>query len=228
MENYKIITDESALRDFIDWLPDLEDNEQFYLSLFARRKYNKNLIKSNDKTQLKRFTSTKERMFNKISQLEIPKGRWFLKDVEAPQDSLVLYILPNPRDMKKATAMMGRKCWDLYRSMNFNLAAEAMSCIQQSKSRAVYVDFDIDDKNIDLDKPWLDANIGSDNYDILETFGGYHIIVKPKSTRDFRIKEDLPLNWHQLIREKYPVDQSGDQMISLPGCVHSTFTPKFI
>ena len=37
--NYKIISDPDALKEFIEWLPELEDNEKFYLSLFARKKY---------------------------------------------------------------------------------------------------------------------------------------------------------------------------------------------
>ena len=101
MENYKIIHNKEALLQFIDWLPELEDNEKFYLSLFARKKYCPDLIKSNDKTQLRRFTSNKARMYDKIKQLELQIGDWKLKDVSAPQESLVVYIMPNPRCMKK-------------------------------------------------------------------------------------------------------------------------------
>lgn len=46
--NYRIIEDETALIDFIKWLPDLKENEVFYVSLFARKKYFEKLIKSND------------------------------------------------------------------------------------------------------------------------------------------------------------------------------------
>ena len=82
--NYKIITNEKKLRDFIEWLPNLEPNEKYYVSLFARKKYSSD-IKSNDKTQLKRFVSDKERMFDKIKQLECEVGAYKLKD--APQES---------------------------------------------------------------------------------------------------------------------------------------------
>ena len=34
--------------------------------------------------------------------------------------------------------------------------------------------------------------------------------------------------WHQRIQELYNVDQSGDQMIPMPGTYQGGFIPKFI
>ena len=218
MGNYQIIKDEQALIEFIDWLPDLEDNEKYYLSLFARKKYVPELIKSNDKTQLKRFTSNKERMLDKIKQLELPLGTWKLRGMSAPQESLVLYINPNPRSMKKATELMGKKCWDLMKNQNYNLHAEAMSCIQKSKSRSIFVDFDIDSKDVDLEK--LKDILPVWSYLILETRGGYHVLVKPKAL-------SKKYNWYQKITKTFPIDQTGDNMIPVVGCVQSDFVPKF-
>ena len=226
--NYKIVSDKNKLISFIDWLPELEDNEKYYLSLFARKKYCQELIKSNDKTQLKRFTSDKDRMLKKILQLEVPLGRWYLRDTLAPQQSLVLYINPNPRSMKKATQMMGKKCWDLMFNKNYNLHAEAMSCIQRSKSRGIFVDFDIDEKNIDLDLDYLDAIVGTGNYDVLDTRGGYHILVKPDLATKFREENGMNKNWYNDIKKTYPVDQTGDNMIPVAGCVQGGYIPKFI
>lgn len=58
---YKIIQDEEAFREFIDWLPDLEDGEQFYYALFARSKYAPNSGLKSDKAQLARGVSEKRR-----------------------------------------------------------------------------------------------------------------------------------------------------------------------
>jgi hypothetical protein len=229
MDLYQIITDEAALIEFIEWLPDLEDNEAYYLSLFARKKYCPDLIKSNDKTQLKRFTATKENMLKKIKQLELPLGRWWLKDTVAPQESLVLYILPNPRNMAKANRMMGKKAWDLDRSKNYNLIAEATSCVQKSKSRACFVDFDIDDKDADLslmDKIMPPHIHTMELYSVIQTRGGYHILVRPE--RVSKLCYTAPKNWHGEICKTFNVDQSGDQMIPVPGCVQGGFTPKMI
>ena len=111
--NYSIINDIRLLTDFVDNLPELAENETYYLCLFARKKYCQDLIKSNDKTQLKRFTSNKERMIDKIKQLQCEVGSYKIKDKIVPQEALVLYINPNPRCMKKATFALMKKSVDI-------------------------------------------------------------------------------------------------------------------
>lgn len=220
--NYKIISDEVKLREFIEWLPELEDNEKYYCSLFARKKYCNELIKSNDKTQLKRFTSNKERLFEKINQLEVELGAYSLRYQVVPQESLVLYITPNPRCMKKATFKMMNKGLKLIEGgNNYNIHAEALSCIQNSKSRTCFVDFDIDDKAVmDIEK--LNVIIPKDSYDLIETRGGYHLLVKPK------LANEGSKMWYNLITETFKPDQTGDQMIPVVGTYQGGFTPKFI
>ena len=225
---YQIIADENKLQEFVNWLPELRENEKYYLALFARKKYSEEHIKTHDKTQLKRFTSNKERLVDKIKQLEIPIGYWKLKESAAPQDALALYIAPNPRCMKKATEMMGKRCWDLIKSENYNLHAEALSCIQKSKSRTCFVDFDIDDKSVNLDKKWLLEEIGEENYSILETRGGYHLLINPEQATNFRQQNFDDKNWYQKIKQKFPVDQSGDQLIPVVGAFQGGFIPKFV
>ena len=226
--NYQIVADEKELLNFISWLPDLQENEKYYISLFARKKYSDDSIKSNDKTQLKRFTADKERLLDKIRQLEIPLGRWKLKNGEAPQNSLALYISINPRCMKKATELMGKKCWDLMKDKNYNLHAEALSCIQMSKSRTCYIDFDIDTKAIDLDETWLNQEIGENNYQIVETRGGYHLLVNPEKASAYRQSKFGDKNWYQKIQKKYPIDQSGNELMPVPGTFQGGFVPRFL
>jgi hypothetical protein len=218
--NYKIIQDEKEFRKFIDWLPDLEDNEKYYLSLFARKKYCEELIKSNDKTQIKRFTSYKDDIYRKVKQLECEVGSYYLKDREVPQESLVLYINPNPRNMRRATFQLIKKCTDILETngMNYNIHAEALSCIQRSKSKTHFCDFDIDSKDVSICR--VKEILPDNTYDIIETRGGYHVLVKTRLAPKTK--------WHKELRDAFVIDQIGDQMIPVVGCTQGGFVPKFI
>jgi len=234
--NYQIITDEKALKDFIDWLPELESHETYYCCLFARSKYTKDEnginglphIKS-DKAQLKRFTSNKERLFSKIKQLECPVDSYMQGELIVPQQALALYITPNPRSMWKATknSLIHLATCIANENKNMNPHQEILSEIQKSKSRTCFVDFDIDEKfegnaSVHISELLVDK-INYEAYDILETRGGYHILVNPK-----RIDEPYRRIWRQSIHKLFPVDQSGDQMIPVPGTYQGGFTPRFI
>jgi hypothetical protein len=220
--NYKIITDKEALLDFIDWLPELEDNEKFYCCLFARKKYCEDQLQSNDKSQLKRFLSDKKRLYDKIKQLEVEVGAYKLKSIDAPQASLALYINPNPRNLKKATYDGIIKLTELLKNdnKNYNPHSELMSCIQRSVGRKIYLDFDIDIKPFDFTQ--LKGVINESCLQIVETRGGYHLLVK--------LKEVLPeykKSFYNKIKAM-GVDQTGDQLLPVPGCIQGGFTPKFL
>jgi len=218
--NYKIISDEEKLWEFINWLPQLEENEKYFVSLFARKKYCNYLIKSNDKTQLKRFTAKREDLFHKIKQLECEVGAYRIKDNIAPQESLVLYINPNPRNMIRATFTLMKKLVNIMetKASGYNIHAEALSSIQNSKSKSHFCDFDIDTKDIDLTK--MHDILPKEAYDIIETRGGYHILVKTRIASDNQ--------WYLKITNTFHVDQAGDQFVPVPGCVQGGFVPKFI
>ena len=220
--NYKIITDKEKLLDFIEWLPDLEDNEKFYCSLFARKKYCSDLLHSNDKSQLKRFLSNKERLYEKIKQLEVEIGAYKLKSIDAPQASLALYINPNPRDLKRATYDGIIKLAELLKNgnSNYNPHAELMSCIQKSKSRNIYLDFDIDTKDFKLKE--LKNYINESCLQILETRGGYHVLVKLNEV-EAKYKKTF---YNKIVA--LGVDQTGDQLLPIPGCIQGGYTPHFI
>lgn len=227
---YEIIKNEQLLDDFIAWLPDLKPHEKFYVALFARKKYDPLLQStSSDKMQLKRFLATKENLKLKIKQLEIDYGLYKLKNTIATQQSLALYITPNPRCMKKAQNQLLINLATAITKGNVfhNLHAEALSCVQKSKSYSYVIDFDIDTKEIDLSKI---NEIPKESYNVLETRGGYHILIKPhlitqESINGFNKSQK---HWYQAIMDTYSVDQAGDQMIPVPGTSQGGFIPKFI
>jgi hypothetical protein len=239
MMNYTIINDEQKVKEFIDMLPIINEDETYYCCLFARSKYAKNEDGSNkfphiktDKAQLKRFLSNKEYMFNKIRQLETEFGNYKTKDGDdVPQEALALYINPNPRSQRKALFSLQKRLIDIIEcnGKGFNVQAEAISAVQKSRSRKVFVDFDIDSKDIDLS--YLKTILPPHGFEVLETRGGYHVMVIPGS---FSIDE-AERNWYMKIKEHYNVDQPKnkdidelDDMIPFPGSYQGGFTPRFL
>lgn len=222
MSTYSIVKDEVELRKFVDWLPTLTEDEKFYCSLFARKKYCQELIKSNDKTQLKRYVSDKDRFIKKLYALEVKEGNYFLKgDQVVPQSALVTYVNPNPRNMRSATLDGIMKLAHMIKTNNkgFNPHAEILSCIQKAKSRTVVVDFDFDFKDDAIISGSVDI-AGKDAVTVIETRGGYHIMIKPELAKNKK-------TWYQSIMN-LGADQAGDQMVPIVGCIQGGFTPKFI
>lgn len=225
--NYQIVKDEKLLKDFIEWLPDLKETEKYYLCLFARNKYCKELshIKS-DKAQLKRFVTDKERMFQKIKQLEIEVGWYKQKEFPVPEEALALYITVNPRNMFKATINTMVKLANSIRDQNINMNPhqEAMSEIQKTKSRTCYIDFDIDcGDRIDVAARAIYSEINKDAVTWLRTRGGIHSLIDPS-----KVEQKYKNTFYQRISKIEHMDQSGDQMIPVPGCTQGMFIPHFI
>lgn len=231
---YKIIKDEVLLRKFISWLPLLGTNEKFYVSLFARKKYCPDVPHLKDRSSLKRFVSDSYRLYDKIKQLE--NIEWKIKGQVVPQETLAVYIHPNPRCMTKASYHLIKVLLNRIENYveNINVVQEALTSIQKSP-RKIYLDFDIDSKE---EVPDLSDLLVSDCYKILETKGGYHILVRTKRATSFNKqihklnpdlpKEKFPLNWYGAIKQRFDIDAGGDLMIPIPGCTQGNFIPKFI
>lgn len=236
--NYSIIKDEKLLDDFIKWLPELQEDECYYLCLFARSKYAKNEDGSNkfphiktDKAQLKRITVHKKSLMkDKIKQMECAFGSYKTKDGDnIPQEALALYITPNPRSQRKAMFNLIKRIADIQiaNATGYNIHAEAMSAIQKCKSRACFIDFDIDfpkDKEINLIelKLFIEENIGTKGVHYLRTRGGYHVLIEP-----FKIDKQFEKTWYKSIIKHPYVDIKGDAMIPVPGCTQGNFIPHF-
>lgn len=228
--NYEIIKDKEALLKFIEWLPELKDGETFYCCLFARNKYCREIVHINtDKSQLKRFTSTKELLYKKIQQLESPLGSYQVKGVEAPNEALVVYINPNPRSLIKATRNGLKRLADLVCQPynGWNPHQEIMSEIQKAKGETRFVDFDFD-----CDKRFMPSVIAQIIGPIpkaaihcLETRGGFHILIEVS-------KVGKGEKWYQFmtaIHNQYSDDKDnrGDNMIPVAGCTQGGFIPEF-
>ncbi len=228
--NYTIITDEIKLKEFIEWLPELLPNEKYYLALFSRKKYIKdiNIKHTADKSQLKRFTSDKTKLFNKIKQLEVPYGTYTLGEIIIPQESLALYITINPRDMYKATINTMVKLAESIRDSNviMNPQQEALSEIHKSKGRTCYLDFDIDEQNEEVLLELITqikTYVNEDAVTWLRTRGGLHVLVYLS-----KVTHEYKKGFYQGISSLSQVDQKGDLLIPVPGTFQGGFTPCFV
>ncbi len=223
--NYKVINDEQLLKDFIAWLPECNEQEQYYISLLARSKYlsGDSVIKS-DKQQLKRFTSRKDMMFDKIRQLECAVGSYRQNGNAIPQEALALYITVNPRDLWKATysslVNFAKKIQAGHNTINPQ--QEAMNEIQISCSNKYYIDVDVDIKDPQI-LGQIKGFINPSCLTVLETRGGYHVLVKVSE-----IDPSYKKSWYNNIMNLAGIDQSGDNLIPVPGCTQGGFTPYFI
>lgn len=235
--NYEIIKNEKELQKFIDWLPELEDGQKFYWSLFARKKYNATEGLKSDKGMLKRGTATKEQLINKLRKIEIKLGLYETDGVKINQESLALYITPNPRDMHKAgikTISELSKFLVEGRTI-YNPEAVALNTIQVTGVKK-YMDFDIDFKEgsgcsyirllewiKDNDMINPEAIFGN----IVKTRGGFHILVELDKISE-KYKKVWYNNFTQTKHEEFTIMANNDNMIPAPGCVQSDFIPTLL
>lgn len=227
--NYKLIQDETELNKFIRFLPNCEEGEQYYIALFSRKKYDltgKLGLKS-DKSQLKRVTSTKDRIIQKIKQMETVIGTYQHDNKPIPNEVLALYITPNPRDLTLASKNTCKELMELIFNGNkhFNPKSIALNHIQKACSKKIWFDFEMDAKNYELDplKKTIEAFIGSNNYQIIETRGGYHILIKLDA-----IPETHTKIWFNNMKKLHDIDQTGDLLLPIPGCCQGNFIPKLV
>ncbi len=218
--NYKIIHDEEAFRAFIEWLPDLEPGEVFYGCLFARKKYDTTGVIRNDKEQLKRFTSTKDRIYQKVRQLECEVGAYQVGGEPIPQDSLALYIMPNPRSLIKATQKTLVELSNILISSggeNKNPYKIALSQIQKNASRKVFIDFDFDDKIFCAEH--FTSVVNPECLSVLRTRGGFHILVETGRVHPWYKKI-----WYNKVSAGS--DTRGDALMPVPGCIQGGHVPS--
>ncbi len=224
--NYKIIKDEALLGAFIDWLPALQPNETYYVTLFARSKYSTFLKGgSGDKAQLKRFTSTKDFLLDKIRQLECEVGSYKQKGLPVPQEALAVYINPNPRDMEVATKNSLIKFAELITKKydGYNPHQEVMSEIQKACSRKIYFDLDFDGVQVDVILPQVEQFVNLDCVKVLKTRGGFHLLLDLK-----KIDKTFEKTWYKNITALEGCDVRGDNLMPMVGCTQGEFVPHFL
>lgn len=225
--NYQIVKDEEKLNEFIDWLPELAPSECFLVSLFSRKKYydNPDGIKA-DKSQLKRFTSNKEFLLDKIKQLEVAEGTYKTNGKANPQNTLALYITVNPRSNSKAARALLKELADIIGGEDkreYNLHKLALNATQVACGRKLYIDFDFDHRDPEEVITEMKEIINPDAFCTVVTRGGCHVLVEV-----LKITPTYAKTWYQSVMKLTGVDVSGDVLLPVPGCSQGGFVPYMI
>ena len=224
--NYSIIKQPDELRQFINWLPCLAEDETYYLCLFARKKYcNDPTQLLADKQQLKRFTTNKERMLEKIRQLECEIGTYYQKNVPVPPESLALYITPNPRSCQKAAKASLIKLAEVVTQPynGYNPHSLIMNQLQVACGTKHFIDLDFDTEDPEDIARALRAVITPGAMQLLRTRGGLHALIEPH-----RLAPALQKSWYSTCTRITGCDARGDNLIPVPGCSQGGFVPYFM
>lgn len=137
---------------------------------------------------------------------------------------------------KAATEMLVELAISNSKGKEINVHHEAMSQIHKARSRKILVSFDMDGKDLENDMEsigWQQVIyniVGNLDFKLLETRGGYHIILEPKN-----VEPSHRSTWHSRILSLPNIDISRDKdgkivenMTPIPGTYQGGFTPKFV
>lgn len=231
MENYKIISDEQKFREFIEWLPPLEKHERIYVALFARGKYDPRFESSkSDAQQLARFVTTKDKIYDRVKQLECEVGSYNKNGHAVPQDVLALYVNPSPRCMKRASVKLAHELLRLVSGEhdNYNLTQLALTASHRAKGKnqVVAFDYDLPSENLDeLVKAQVELVkevVNPEALTLTRTRGGIHVFVKPEL-----VHKEFTKSWYKdlLALPHADKDRAGDFETPAWGTFQGSFTP---
>lgn len=217
MQRHKIIVSYAELHKFLDLLPEVEEHEQYFMSLMARDK-SKTLpsVKDGQIYGSKRACK-KADILSVLHSYELPVGSYTRKGVVISDEYLSPYITINTRCSKKAFKLMTTEAVSAGLDGKYkDPVSLAMTCLHRSIGTKHFFDFDFDfDLTSEFEKLIM---LAFKSYNIIYTKGGFHLLVKCK---------DIGKCDQRLFRHLLGVaDQTGSAgMIPIPGCNQRGFTP---
>lgn len=233
-EVYTIIKNEGELQSYVDSLPDLGEGFKYYICLFARKKYGGTEGLKSDKGQLKRVVASKGLIIKKLRQMEIPLGRYDINGLEINQESLVVYISANPRDLHRASLEMASAITlRVARNQPYKSPHTEAFNIIQTTGKKLFLNLDLDFKegceiSPDTIKIWLRGKVNEQAYRLIRTRGGYHLIIEYS-----RIDKSYVKSYYLRLQDTEGLPMSvdfsnGDGFTPIPGCVQGDFVPKVV
>lgn len=241
---YKLVGDPDELIKFVDTLPELQENELYFMALFVRKKYMPKRKLELDECseipssiQLWRSGLKKEHIVKSVYQVQQRMSGFSHGGLRIPPEAFVLYIHPNPRDNRLASGRMALEINKriLHGHPMPHIQSEAKTFLQKSKSRSYFahfdydnvdesyvcfIDGDIDDKKID-EMVTNGASIILNNINALtqayKTRAGIHILMHVNGSNELVERGILDKMWYKSLKELPECDEHGDFMIPIPG-----------
>ena len=203
-----LIQDEKQFNNFIDnILPDLKNDEVYFISLSVRNKYlskDERIFYGLGRTEMfgREIADSKEKLKTyTIRKLEANlKSKRTNNGHEVPEKALVLYINVNPSSMVKAyfnfQEEMNKQIQEIFFAQSkgkdpnysfINIMPRAlMNSIQKSGSRKYFIDIDCDTKKPEVVESLTTSLSNSKiEFHVIETQGGFHFLIK---------KDTIPTN----------------------------------
>lgn len=250
-----LIKDQNEFNKFIEILPELKQDEVYFISLSARNKYL-------TKEEREYYSLGQTEMFGReIAQSKDKLRDYIIKKLEAtlsykttrnrkliPDKSLVCYMNINPSSMIKAYYQfqneMNRQMREItlallhekepnYSFINIQ-TRELMNCIQKSTGTKHFIDIDCNTKeNEVINEITINLYLDDIKFYQIETKGGYHFIID-KNT--IPLKYNLMMNvinkadrkLHDISKGKEEIIINSNAMVPVPGTMQSDFLVKFI
>lgn len=226
---YQLINDMEALQSYVDTLPNLAIGEKYYVQLLARQKYNND---RNIPSSLKLQDSfvKKEVIIDMVKSWELPYGSYTTKKGDVvDNDSLVVYISPNPKSTSKAYINLLENSSSILVN-NKNLLREANTCYFNSISKKTYKIVDIDlEHQEDLDEivAYCKSVLNESCLRVIRTRSGIHLLIElSKTPKTQWHKEIMQINSKFNIKEINEITPYG--MTPLVGTIQGGVVPKFI
>lgn len=230
--NYKLIHNYENLNKFIELLPELKENESYFLILIARKKWNESNIPSAYK--LKRECVVKEKIVRTVKQWEIEIGTYTTNDgVTIPNENLGVYIAYNPKNQYKATFDLVKKCLDSIEKGNkqINVKSMANDVIQSSNGSKNFIDIDVDIKDsedfLEIRK-YIESIVHPSKLTFVKTNGGFHCLINLSVNSDFFTPISEYNDWYQRLQKhpfKSELNIMSNDLMPLVGCNQGKFIP---
>jgi len=159
--------------------------------------------------------------------MECGIGSYTFNGQPIPQETLALYMMPNPRSLNKATRYSLIDFANIIADVNQknkNPYKVILTNIQKYASRKIYLDFDFDINSDNLVSLMcvIKNNLNENCFNVIHTRGGIHLLVEVN-----KIEKQYKKTWYNAITSLPTCDVRGDMLLPVPGCCQGNFVPKF-